>query len=117
MPRQLPLVLACAGCSPAGRLAYELAQELDRRGLAEMTCLAGVGAAKPHFLKQLAGREVWIIDGCPIECSRGVFAQVGCPFVVHIRLHDLGVRKHDPLPTGEAFERLLLALLDHAAHV
>lgn len=65
MKTDKPIVLACAGCSFAGRLAYELAQELDRRGAAEMSCLAGVAADLPCFRKKLEDREVWIIDGLP----------------------------------------------------
>jgi hypothetical protein len=37
---QKPVVFACADCSAAGRLAYEVALELDRRQAAEMSCLA-----------------------------------------------------------------------------
>jgi len=35
-----PVVFACSGCSPAGQLANQLALELDRRDIAEMSCLA-----------------------------------------------------------------------------
>ena len=96
MSEPLPVVFACAGCSNAGRLSYDLARALDERGAAEMSCLAGVAARKPNFLKQLRGRDVWVIDGCPIECARGVFDQAGHGVAVHVRLHRLGVRKHDP---------------------
>ena len=105
--KRLPLVFTCSGCSLAGRLAYDLGQEFDRRGIAEMSCLAGVGAAKSHFLKQLRGREVWIIDGCPIECGLGVFAQVRRQADVHIRLHELGVKKNSGAQAGWDLERLL----------
>jgi uncharacterized metal-binding protein len=94
MSESLPLLFACAGCSQAGRLAYDVAQELDRRGIAKMSCLAGVGARKPHFLKQLHDRELWAIDGCPIECSLGVFEHVNKNVDVHIQLFDLGIRKN-----------------------
>jgi uncharacterized metal-binding protein len=110
----LPIVFACSGCSSAGQLANQLAVELDRRGIAEMSCLAGIGANKPHFLKQLVGRQVWIIDGCPIHCSLGVFDQVHEQATVHIRLHDLGVRKNAPLPEGPALEQLIDDVLQHA---
>lgn len=106
-----PILFACSGCSNAGQLANQIALELDRRGLAEMSCLAGVGAAKRHFLKQLADREVWIIDGCPIECSLGVFAQVHENVDVHIRLYELGVRKSEPLPAGSEFDRIMTGVL------
>ena len=76
-----------------------------------MSCLAGVGAAKPHFLKQLRDREVWVIDGCPIECSLGVFDQVSEHVDVHIRLHELGVRKKAERPIATEFDALVEAVL------
>lgn len=92
-----PVVFACSGCSPAGQLANQLALELDRRGIAEMSCLAGLGAEKPVFLKLAERRPVWIIDGCPIECGEGVSAKVGRPMALHLRLHDLGIKKKEGL--------------------
>jgi len=115
MEKTIPLLFSCSGCSNAGQLANTLALELDRRGRVEMCCLAGVGAGKPFFLKKLRGREVWVIDGCPIECSLGVFECIRDHVDVQIRLHDFGVRKHDPLPTEENFEQLFLSVLDSAA--
>lgn len=109
-----PIVFACSGCSNAGQLANQVALELDRRGIAEMSCLAGVGAAKRSFLQQLAGREVWVIDGCPIACSLGVFGQVDEHVDVHIRLHPLGIRKNMPLPAGAEFERVFTEVLSQA---
>lgn len=91
-----PLVFACAGCSHAGRLAYDVAQEMDRRGVAQMSCLAGIGAQKANFLKQLRGRTVWVIDGCPTECAAGVFDNIEQKFDVHVRLHEYGIRKSKP---------------------
>ncbi|HAQ85985.1 MAG TPA: zinc-binding protein, partial [Pseudomonas sp.] len=40
---RLPLVYACSGCSNVAQLANTLAVRLDRAGLAEMSCIAGVG--------------------------------------------------------------------------
>lgn len=107
MSQQLPLLFACSGCSNAGQLSDKLARELDRRGIAEMSCLAGVGAAKPHFLKKLSEREVWIIDGCPVECSLGVFNVLREHIDIHLRLYDLGVQKHASLPTDSEFNALI----------
>jgi uncharacterized metal-binding protein len=112
MTKSLPLLYACSGCSEAGRLAYDLAQELDQRGIAEMSCLAGVGAGKKHFLKQLGGREVWVIDGCPIECGLGVFKQVRRSADIHIRLHELGARKKSVTSQKLDAERLVRRALE-----
>ncbi len=97
-----PLVFACSGCSFAGKLADDMARHLDRTGDAEMSCLAGIGAKRPGFLAKLRSRDVWVIDGCPIECARGVFEQAGHGGAVtrHIRLHDHGVKKHQA-PNGD----------------
>lgn len=88
-----PLVFACAGCSFAGKLAWDLAKELDRREIAEMSCLAGVGAQKKPFMRQLQNREVWVIDGCPIHCGEGIFDHLPIKPQRHIRLHDFGIAK------------------------
>ncbi len=114
-PAAVPVVFACSGCSNAGQLANQLALELDRRGIAEMSCLAGVGAAKATFLKKIQGREIWVIDGCPIECSHGVFELARERVDVHIRLFDLGIRKNVELPTGVELDQLVENVLRHAA--
>jgi len=45
---------------------------------------------------------VWIVDGCAIECARGVFEQAAqAEFVTtHIRLHDWGFKKNQPPADG-----------------
>ncbi len=115
MSPKIPIVFACSGCSNAGQLAGRVALELDRRGIAEMSCLAGVGAAKPLFLNKLKNRQVWIIDGCPINCSLGVFDQVHERAAVHIRLHDLGIKKNAPQPEGDDFDGLMQAVVEQAS--
>ncbi len=112
MSPKIPIVFACSGCSNAGQLAGRVALELDRRGIAEMSCLAGVGAAKPLFLNKLHDRLVWVIDGCPINCSLGVFDQVHQHADVHIRLHDLGIKKNAAHPEEAAFEQLMTGVLE-----
>lgn len=94
MSARKPIVFACAGCSFVARLAWELAHELDRRGIAEMSCLAGIGARKKVFLNKLRDREVWVIDGCPIECGLGIFDLIECRVDRHIRLAEFGFAKH-----------------------
>lgn len=102
-----PVVFACSGCSPAGQLANQLALELDRRGIAEMSCLAGLGAEKPVFLKLAERRPVWIIDGCPIECGGGIADKVHRPAVLHLRLHEFGIKKKEGLPDYVGMDQLV----------
>lgn len=116
MSEHKPLVFACAGCSFAAKMTYELARELNRRGDAEMSCLAGLGAKHPSFLRKLNGRKTWIIDGCPIECSRGVFKQVGHEADRHIKLHELGFKKNVEPEGGVDISRLAEQIVHDTAH-
>ncbi|MCC6153257.1 MAG: putative zinc-binding protein [Candidatus Hydrogenedentes bacterium] len=109
-----PLVFACAGCSDVGRLAYDLARELDRRGIAEMSCLAGIAAGKSPFLRKLKDRDVWLIDGCPIDCAEGTFSKADQRSNRHIRLADLGFKKNEPIQRwinmNELVERVIATI-------
>lgn len=112
-----PVIFACSGCSPAGQLANQLALELDRRGIAEMSCLAGLGAEKPVFLRLAERRPVWIIDGCPIECGGGIAEKVDRPAVLHLRLHDFGIKKKEGLPDHVSLDQLVEWVEQQAAQV
>ncbi len=106
--KKLPLIYACAGCSQAGCRAYLVAREIQRRGLARMSCLAGVAARRPNFLKELENRPIWVVDGCPIECAKGAIDSLA-PIVRHFKLQELGVPKNgtSTLGTRELVDRLL----------
>jgi uncharacterized metal-binding protein len=106
-----PVVFACAGCYAAGRLAYDLALELDLRQAAEMSCLAGLAAELKPFTRLVEGRTVWVVDGCPIGCAGAIFARLGRPVNYHIRLDEYGIRKKTGLP----YEIDLEALVDRVA--
>ncbi|MDR7308794.1 putative zinc-binding protein [Rhodoferax saidenbachensis] len=91
---ELPLVYACSGCSSAAQLANQMALRLDHAELAEMSCIAGVGAGvKPLARTARSGRPILALDGCPLHCVRHALAQQGVRPTVHLDLSDHGVRK------------------------
>lgn len=93
-PSALPIVYACSGCSSAAQLANHVAVRLDRSGMAEMSCIAGVGGDVPHLLKTaLSGRPIVALDGCPLECVRHCLQRHGVVPTQHHQLHIYGVRK------------------------
>ncbi|MEV4676064.1 putative zinc-binding protein [Actinomadura sp. NPDC049382] len=99
--RELPLVYSCSGCSSAAQMTNWLAIQLDRRGVAEMSCIAGVGGdVRSLVRKATSGRPVIAIDGCALECARSCLARHGVAIDVHHRLSDAGVRKR----LGEDFD-------------
>ena len=48
-PDPRPLIYSCSGCSSAAQLANHVAVRLDRAGVAEMSCIAGVGGDVPSW--------------------------------------------------------------------
>ena len=90
----LPLVYSCSGCSSAAQLANHVALQLDRRGVAEMSCIAGVGGDVPSLVKTArSGRPIIALDGCPLECVRHVLARHQLRPARQYLLHQHGVRK------------------------
>ncbi|WP_297912018.1 putative zinc-binding protein [Thiomonas sp.] len=108
---RLPLVYACSGCSSVAQMANHLAVRVDREGLAEMSCIAGIGGNVPSIVMKLQraareGRPVLAIDGCALSCARQSIRQRGAEPTVHLRLDLHGVRKRhhvdfDPVQADE----------------
>ncbi len=89
-----PLVYSCSGCSSAAQMANALALRLDRAGVAEMSCIAGVGGGVAGLVRTAqSGRPVVALDGCVLHCVRACLAQAGVMPDVHLTLSDYGVRK------------------------
>ena len=110
--RPLPVVYACSGCSSAGQLADHVARDLDRAGLAEMSSLAGIGAADKAQLSRAKSRfPIIAIDGCANACARRCLERHGIEPAWHYVLARYGVakRSHAGFTADEA-ARVLLAL-------
>lgn len=111
----LPLVYSCSGCSSAAQMANALALRLDREGVAEMSCIAGVGGGVQGLVRTAqSGRPILALDGCVLACARACLAREGLSPDRHVVLADFGVkkRKHadfDPAQAAEVYERRVLA--------
>lgn len=104
---RLPLVYACSGCSSAAQLANQMALRLDHAELAEMSCIAGVGAGvKPLARTARSGRPILALDGCPLHCVRLALDQQGVTPAVHVDLSNHGVHKDlHRLPDAQESEK------------
>ena len=93
-PASRPLVYACSGCSSAAQLANQVAVRLDRTGVAEMSCIAGVGGDVPSLVKTArSGRPIIALDGCPLVCVQSSLARHGITPARHYQLQQYGVLK------------------------
>ncbi|GIX24175.1 MAG: hypothetical protein KatS3mg122_1406 [Caldimonas sp.] len=94
----LTLVYFCSGCSSVAQMANHLALRLDHEGLAEMSCIAGVGGDVPPLVRKLKEaaqmrRPILAIDGCALACVRHSLARHGIAPTAHVQLGEQGVRK------------------------
>ena len=113
-----PLVYSCSGCSSAAQLANQVALRLDRSGVAEMSCIAGVGGDVPHLLKiARSGRPILALDGCQLVCVASSLARHGLTPQRHYQLQQHGVKKrlHEDFDPEQAATVLQQVLDDLAA--
>ncbi len=91
---QKPLVYSCSGCSSAAQMANYIALRLDREGVAEMSCIAGVGGDVPKLVRiAKSGRPIVALDGCALACVKNCLARHGVTAARYHLLSDMGVRK------------------------
>ena len=89
-----PIIYSCSGCSDAGELADLVARRLSKQGVAEMSCLAGIGGrVKPLLMKAQKAQRIIVVDGCPLNCARHTMEGAGFNQFQHVELHKLGHRK------------------------
>ncbi len=98
-----PLVYSCSGCSSAAQMANYLAIRLDRKGLAEMSCIAGIGGNVKSLVRTAkSGRKLIAIDGCPLACVKACLSNHSLQPDWHIELKGMGVSKKQ----GEDFNKV-----------
>ena len=108
----LPLVYSCSGCSSAAQLANHVALRLDRAGVAEMSCIAGVGGDVPSLVRTArSGRPIIALDGCPLNCVQGCLSRHGITADRHYQLQQYGVKKRshedfDPVQAALVLEQV-----------
>jgi uncharacterized metal-binding protein len=94
-------------------LADKVARQLNKQGVAEMSCLAGIGGrVKPLMIKGEKARRIIVVDGCPLNCARHTLLNAGFKKFQHIQLQDLGHRKGNCPVTDERIEAATVAVAD-----
>ena len=103
--RPRSLVYSCSGCSSAAQMANQIALWMDREGLAEMSCIAGVGGGVPGLVRTaISGRPIVALDGCVMSCVAACLQRAEVKAELHITLNAFGVGKfkHQDFDRAEA---------------
>ncbi|MCC7413280.1 MAG: putative zinc-binding protein [Gammaproteobacteria bacterium] len=109
-----PLVYSCSGASSAAQMANYIAVRLDRLGVAEMSCIAGVGGDVKSLLRTArSGRPIIAVDGCPLRCVAQILKRHQLQADRNYDLSKLDVRKrpHEDFDPEQA-ARVLRQILD-----
>lgn len=89
-----PLIYSCSGCSSAAQMANHIALSLDRSGVAEMSCIAGLGGDVPSLVNLAKSqRPIVAVDGCPLVCVKNTLCRHAIVPDMHVVLSNLGVKK------------------------
>jgi len=102
-----PIVYSCSGCSSAAQMANYIATQLDRKEIAEMSCIVGVGGNVRKLVRTaISGREIIVIDGCPLACSKACLQNHNITPDIHFELTGMGVskRQHEDFDMQQAKE-------------
>ncbi len=105
-----PIIYSCSGCSSAAQMANYMAIKIDRKEIAEMSCIVGVGGNVKSLVKTAkAGRKIIAIDGCPLACSKACLSNHGIEPHLHVELTQHGVKKmkhvdFDPVQADELLQ-------------
>lgn len=90
----LPLIYSCSGCSNIAQLANQVAIELDRDHVAEMSCIAGVGGGVKSLVKKAkSGRKIISLDGCPLHCVKNCLSKYNIESTFHYTLTGYSIKK------------------------
>lgn len=88
------IVYACSGCSSSAQMANFLAVKMDREGIAEMSCIAGVGGGVKSLVNRARSAAMIVgIDGCPLKCVEQCLKQHNLKSTVHFDLSEMKVAK------------------------
>ncbi|WP_444997021.1 putative zinc-binding protein [Aliikangiella sp. IMCC44359] len=90
----IPIVYSCSGCSNLAQLAHDIALNMERDGIAEMSCISGViGGVEP--IKKLAesGRPIFVVDGCSLTCTKACLDACGLKAALYFDLSLFGFEK------------------------
>lgn len=92
--KRQPLIYSCSGCSNVAQLANDMALQANADGLAEMSCIAGIGGKVKALVKKAqSNRPIIAIDGCVLQCAKHCLKGVNIEPTEHIILTDYDFKK------------------------
>ena len=87
-------IFPCVGAANVGQLSNRIAIELEKQGIGNLMCTAGIGARAPGLMKSAeASDRIIAINGCPVNCASKTLELAGFKADRQIVISELGIRK------------------------
>ncbi len=87
------MVLACSGACDLGHLTDIVARKLNENKVRKMFCLAVVAAGIEKSIEDLKKKNIFMIDGCPVDCGKKILDKAGFKEYKYMRVSDMGYKK------------------------
>ena len=88
------LLYACSGGANVAEVADRAARQLMFDGVGSMFCLAGLGAGIQGMVQTAKDADLNVVlEGCPMDCAKKIFDNLGLTNYVQIKCTDLGMEK------------------------
>lgn len=89
------LIFACSGGSNCGQIANQVAINLTKEGMGELSCLAGVSAYIGEIIEAAkSAHKIIAIDGCSDACAKETLKKNGLLVKYHIDITTEGIVKN-----------------------
>ena len=73
-----------------------------KEGRGSMFCLAGLGAGIQSMVQTAKDADLNVVlEGCPMDCAKKIFDNLGLKNYVQIRATDLGIEKKKGVPVKD----------------
>jgi len=87
-------IFPCAGAANIGQLSNRIAIELEKQGIVNLMCTAGIGARAPGLMKSAETSDrIITIDGCPLNCASKTLELAGFKPDRQIVISEFGIKK------------------------
>lgn len=105
------MIVCCSGAADLGHLSDLVTRKIAKEKISNMSCLALFASCGEEKLEELKQKNLWVIDGCSIDCGKKIMAQRGITNYKYQRLTDMGYTKgqtpvNDKM-VNEIFEKVI----------
>jgi len=96
------LLFACSGGANVGEMSDRVARQLMKEGHGTMFCVAGLGAGIQEMIQTAKSADLNVVlEGCPLDCAKKIFDNLGLKNYVQVRATDLGIEKKKGVPVKD----------------